>query len=105
MLAVPVIVKDVTVAVINLERLEPQVFDDSDVKTMETLADQLAVAIENISLHDRQSDQSRRLAVADERDRIGRDLHEGVIQSMYAVGLTLEDIAGQAARSPEAVRP
>ena len=38
-LAVPVIVKDVTVAVINLERLEPQVFDDSDVKIMETLAD------------------------------------------------------------------
>ena len=38
-LAVPVIVKDVTVAVINLERLEPQVFDDSDVKTMEILAD------------------------------------------------------------------
>ena len=38
-LAVPVIVKDVTVAVINLERLEPQVFGDSDVKTMEILAD------------------------------------------------------------------
>jgi signal transduction histidine kinase len=104
-LAVPVIVKDVTVAVVNLERSEPHGFDDSDVKTMETLADQLAAAIENINLHDRQRDQSQRLAVADERDRIGRDLHDGVIQSMYAVGLTLEDIAGQADRSPEDVRP
>ena len=104
-LAVPVIVKDATVAVINLERSEPTGFDNSDVKTMETLADQLAAAIENMSLYDRQSDQSRRLAVADERDRIGRDLHDGVIKSMYAVELTLEDIASQADKSPEHVRP
>ena len=104
-LLVPIIVKHVTVAVINLERLEPKVFDDSEVKTIKTLADPLAVAIENISLHDLQSDQSWRLAVVNERDRIDRDLHDGGIQSMYAVGLTLEDIADRAGRSLEAVCP
>ncbi len=78
-------------AVINVDSTEPNIFDDSDVKTLETLADQLAVAMENINLLLQQQDQSQRLAVADERDRIGRDLHDGVIQSMYAVGLNLED--------------
>ncbi|MQG54484.1 MAG: GAF domain-containing sensor histidine kinase [SAR202 cluster bacterium] len=104
-LAVPVMVKDETVAVINVDGAEPYIFDDSDVKTLETLADQLAVAMENINLLSQQQDQSQRLAVADERDRIGRDLHDGVIQSMYAVGLTLEDIAGQSGKEPESVQP
>ena len=104
-LAVPVMVKDETVAVINVDGAQPYIFDDSDVKTLETLAGQLAVAMENINLLLQQQDQSQRLAVADERDRIGRDLHDGVIQSMYAVGLTLEDIAGQAPKEPESVQP
>ena len=104
-LAVPVVVKDETVAVINVDGMEPHIFDESDVKTLETLADQLAVAMENINLLLQQQDQSQRLAVADERDRIGRDLHDGVIQSMYAVGLTLEDISSQADQEPESVKP
>ena len=104
-LAVPVTVKGEVTAVINVDGMEPYAFDDSDVKTLETLADQLAVAIENIQLSRQQQEQSRRLAVAEERDRIGRDLHDGVIQSMYAVGLTLEDIASQADEEPEEVRP
>ncbi len=90
---------------INVDGAEPYIFDDSDVKTLETLADQLAVAMENINLLLQQQDQSQRLTVADERDRIGRNLHDGVIQSMYAVGLTLEDIASQAPEDPESVQP
>ena len=104
-LAVPVMVKGETVAVINVDSTERNAFDDSDVKTLETLADQLAVAMENINLLVKQQDQSQRLAVADERDRIGRDLHDGVIQSMYAVGLTLEDISSRAGEEPESVKP
>ena len=104
-LAVPVTVKDETVAAINIDGSEPHIFDNSDVKTLETLADQLSVAMENINLYLQQQDQSQRLAVADERDRIGRDLHDGVIQSMYAVGLTLEDIGSQAGKEPESVQP
>ena len=34
--------------------------------------------------------QARRLAVLEERERIGMDLHDGIIQSIYAVGLTLD---------------
>jgi len=104
-LAVPVMVKEETVAVINVDSTGTNIFDGSDVKTLETLAGQLAVAMENINLLLQQQDQSQRLAVADERDRIGRDLHDGVIQSMYAVGLTLEDISSQAGEEPETVQP
>lgn len=44
------------------------------------------VAVENARL----SRQARRLAVLEERERIGMDLHDGTIQSIYAVGLALE---------------
>ena len=98
-------VKEETVAVINVDSTGTNIFDGSDVKTLETLAGQLAVAMENINLLLQQQDQSQRLAVADERDGIGRDLHDGVIQSMYAVGLTLEDISSQAGEEPETVQP
>ncbi len=99
-LAVPVTVNGEVVAVITVDSAAPVSFDDSDVTTLETLADQLAVAIQNIQLYHQQREQSRRLAVAEERDRIGRDLHDGVIQSIYAVGLILEDIAFQAPQEP-----
>ena len=99
-LAVPVSVNGEVVAVITVDSTVPASFDDSDVTTLETLADQLAVAIQNIQLYHQQREQSRRLAVAEERDRIGRDLHDGVIQSIYAVGLILEDIAFQAPQEP-----
>ncbi len=46
------------------------------------------IAIENARLHE----QVQRLAIVEERERIGRDLHDGIIQSIYAVGLSLEDV-------------
>jgi len=46
----------------------------------------MATALENVRLN--LSD--RRLAVLEERERFGMDLHDGIIQSVYAVGLTLE---------------
>jgi signal transduction histidine kinase len=55
---------------------------------VELFAGHAAIAMENARLHD----QVQRLAIVEERERIGRDLHDGVIQSIYAVGLTLEDV-------------
>jgi len=40
-----------------------------------------------------------RIALADERDRIARDLHDHVIQSLFAVGLSLQSVVGDP-RSP-----
>jgi signal transduction histidine kinase len=63
-------------------------FTAEDQKIIETLAGYAAVAIENAQLYQ----QVQRLAVLEERDRIGMDLHDGIIQSIYAVGLTLEHV-------------
>lgn len=39
----------------------------------------------------------QRIALADERDRIARDLHDHVIQSLFAVGLSLQSVVGDPA--------
>ncbi len=62
-------------------------FSREDQEILEMFAAQVAIAIENAQLHR----QNRQLAVLHERERIGMDLHDGVIQSIYAIGLMLDD--------------
>ncbi len=61
-------------------------FTAADQRLAEMFAAHAAVAIQNARLYE----QVGRLAIIEERSRIGMDLHDGVIQSIYAVGLTLE---------------
>jgi signal transduction histidine kinase len=63
-------------------------FSPADQRLVELFARHAGIAIDNARLHA----QSRLLAVAEERERIGRDLHDGIIQSLYAVALSLEDV-------------
>jgi len=63
-------------------------FSVDDRSLVETFALHAGIAMENARLHE----QLQRLAVIDERDRISKDLHDGIIQNMYAVGLSLEDV-------------
>src|SRR5688500_6883283 len=66
-------------------------FTADDQRLIELLAAHAGVAIENARLYAR----VQHLSVVDERQRIGMDLHDGIIQSLYAVGLTLELVQAQ----------
>ena len=48
-------------------------------------------------------EEVQRLAIVDERERISQDLHDGIIQSIYAVGLSLEDVAELIEEDPDEV--
>ena len=52
----------------------------------------------------RQGEQQLRRSI-EERERIGRDLHDDIIQSIYAVGLGLEDCRRVVRQSPEQAEP
>jgi signal transduction histidine kinase len=68
-------------------------FSEQDQALAEALAVAAGIAIENTRLHER----VRMLSVLDDRDRIARDLHDRVIQRVFAVGMALQG----AARLPE----
>ena len=61
-------------------------FTDEDEALVDALAKAAGIAIENNRLHDR----IRVMSVLDDRDRIARDLHDRVIQRVYAVGMSLQ---------------
>jgi signal transduction histidine kinase len=74
------------VGVLCVATCHPQPLEEPDVQFAQAIAAWMATAVENIRLNI----SGRRLAILEERDRIGMDLHDGIIQSIYAVGLTLE---------------
>ncbi len=59
---------------------------ERELNMLNAIASWAGITIENAHLNR----QSRRLAVLEERERIGMDLHDGIIQSIYGVGLALE---------------
>ena len=68
------------------EKIGASEFTADDEKIIQMLAAYAAAAIQNARLHE----NTHRLAVLEERERIGMDLHDGIIQAIYGVGLSLE---------------
>ncbi|MGH2408176.1 MAG: GAF domain-containing sensor histidine kinase [Candidatus Limnocylindrales bacterium] len=75
-------------------------FTSADLQLVELFARHAGIAIDNARLHERIG----RLAIVEERERIGRDLHDGIIQSIYAVALSLEEVAEIVADEPADAR-
>ena len=87
-----------------------EMFDEEDERVLVVLATQAAIAVENARLYDETERKGRELQglqVLEERERIGKELHDGVIQSLFAVGMSLQGLAssssdGEIARRLEA---
>jgi signal transduction histidine kinase len=76
-----------TLAVAN--RLGAEPFIDRDVELVKNFADQASVALE----YARAQAELHRLVVMEDRERIAKELHDGVIQSLFAVGMGLQATA------------
>jgi two-component system, NarL family, sensor histidine kinase DevS len=62
---------------------------EAEGQLVETIAEQAAVALEYARLQG----ELRRLAVLEDRERIAKDLHDGAIQALFAVGMGLQGAA------------
>ncbi len=86
-LGVPIRVRDDVYGNLYLtDKVDAAEFSGEDEALAEALALAAGVAIENTRLNDR----VRIISVLDERDRIARDLHDRVIQRIFAVGMSLQ---------------
>jgi signal transduction histidine kinase len=89
LLGVPVRLKKRTIGNLYLtDKTTEAEFTEDDQRLVELFALHAGIAIENARLHE----AVQHLAVVDERERIGRDLHDGIIQTLYSVSLSLEDV-------------
>src|SRR5918993_2227278 len=82
------------------EKRGGQVFTDVDQELVVGLAGAAGIAIQNARLHQRLQE----VTLLKERERIARDLHDKVIQRLFATGLTLQGAARLSARPEVASR-
>ena len=83
---IPLTARRNVVGAMTVASRQQREFTDREINLLEAIGAWAGTAIENAQLHR----QARRLAVLEERERIGMDLHDGIIQSIYGVGLALE---------------
>jgi GAF domain-containing protein len=85
-LAVPIKTGDNILGVLDIQSTRMDAFDETDQFTAQSLANQLAVSIENAHLFE----QTRDLAVLEERNRMAREIHDTLAQGFTGVIMQLE---------------
>ncbi|MBX5465962.1 MAG: GAF domain-containing sensor histidine kinase [Firmicutes bacterium] len=102
-LGVPMIYQDQVVGHLYLTDKDEGRFTDQDQELIELLAAQAAALISNARLNQ----DIERLAVVEERQRISMDLHDGTLQTIFAVLLgldtVLQELPESAGRAREAL--
>ncbi len=97
-LVLPLRGRNATLGVLVLARnVGGSVFDDAQTDPAALFADQAALALEQAEVRAGQHE----LELVADRDRIARDLHDHVIQRLFAVGLAMQGTHRRAARLPD----
>src|SRR5262245_12212914 len=96
-MAVPLAIRGRALGGLAVARAQgsPQ-FSPADIHVVRTFAAQASVALELSKVRD----ELRQLAVVQERERIAREMHDGVIQSLFGLGMSLQAMATTAALPP-----
>ena len=83
-----------------IDKIGADEFSDQDQELIELFAAHAAVAIATARVHER----SRELSVVEERNRLARDLHDAVSQTLFSLTLTAEAASELLDRDTEAAR-
>ena len=97
---IPLISGENLMGVMSVATRANEPLDERNIQMLSAVGAWAGLAIENARLHS----NARRLAVLEERDRIGMDLHDGIIQSIYGVGLGLEGAQLMLNEDPQAAK-
>jgi len=94
---VPIKIGDKTFGVFSADYLKPRSFSDDERRLLLSLAQRAAMAIQNAQLYE----QAQELAVVQERNRLARDLHDAVTQTLFSTSLISEVLPGVWESDPE----
>lgn len=88
MLAVPILSRDQVIGFLKLHSLTPNFFTSRQAELLQAFALQAAIAIQN----SRAIEQAKVLAAAHERQRLARDLHDEVTQTLFTANVMVESL-------------
>jgi len=85
-IGVPLMVRGEVIGALALDKKQPAFYSEQDGQTAMAFANQAAIAIENAQLYDRAREQD----VLKERNRLARELHDSLSQSLFSMVLNAE---------------
>jgi signal transduction histidine kinase len=88
-LIIPLRIGKQVIGTLDVQSKSPDEFLREDVLVIQSLGDQIAIAIENARL----VEQSQELAVLEERTRLARELHDSVAQSLFSIDLSARAVS------------
>jgi two-component system nitrate/nitrite sensor histidine kinase NarX len=97
LLLVPLIVRERLIGMVRIESKEPHFYSERNAQLALAFANQAAAAIENARLYD----QARDLATLEERQRLARELHDAVTQTLFSASVIAEALPAAWRQSPE----
>ncbi|MBX6340920.1 MAG: PAS domain S-box protein [Thermomicrobiaceae bacterium] len=96
----PLVVNDELIGILSITSGQPGAFEPRQVELAAAVARQAAVAIANARLHE----QSRAMAALEERQRLARELHDAVTQTLFSASLVGDVLPALWERNPERAR-
>jgi PAS domain S-box-containing protein len=97
-MGVPLILKDQVIGMLTLDHRQPDHYGSAQAELAMAFASQVAVAIENARLFQ----QAEQVAVSHERNRLARDLHDAVSQTLFSASLIADVLPKLWEQNPEA---
>lgn len=96
----PIILENEVIGFINVDSARSGFFSDEHSSRLKVFADQAAIAIKNAQVFE----QAQELAAAEERQRLARDLHDAVSQTLFSANVIAETLPLFFERKPEEVQ-
>jgi len=96
-LGAPILLENRVIGFLGLGSWQPGSFNESHAVRLEAFAGQVAIAIHNARLLDRE----RQVIASQERERLARELHDAVSQTLFSANIIAEALPRQWQRDPE----
>jgi nitrate/nitrite-specific signal transduction histidine kinase len=96
-IAIPLIAKGRLVGSLNLSTNKSRTYPPEQIALLTTIGQQIGVAVENAQLYE----QAEQTAIAAERGRLARELHDAVTQTLFSASLIADVIPRIWKRDPE----
>jgi two-component system nitrate/nitrite sensor histidine kinase NarX len=93
----PIILDEEVIGFLNLVSSKPYFFTSTHAVRLRAFANHAAIAIQNARVYD----QARKLAILEERQRLARDMHDVVSQTLFTTSVVAEALPIQWERDPE----
>ncbi|MBM7583610.1 signal transduction histidine kinase [Bacillus pakistanensis] len=93
----PLVIENETVGMFIVGRSRTKSFEDDDVQSIATLSNQLAVIIKTKMLFN----EKEKRKILEERNRIARDIHDGLAQNLAGAVMKLETAGKKFSKNPD----